>query len=292
MLLKKIGTLLLCSFSLLTAKAQQQPKEKSSLLWEISGKDLKSPSWLYGTIHIVCQDDLHFSAATKEAIKQAKSLFLEINMSDPQEMQSLQAAMMMPEGYSFKSFVNDAEYKQLKEWCQDSMHMDVAVLDRFKPLVLLSLITRQYFTSVCQNPAYCEAELVKLAQEQQLPVHGLEKALDQVAIFDSIPDKEEAQMILKTIGEPEKTRETYSQMLKSYREQDVTALAKLMTETEDMVRYKDILLDDRNRNWVPLIAAAAAKEPTFFAVGAGHLGGNTGVIALLRKQGYTVKPVQ
>jgi uncharacterized protein YbaP (TraB family) len=41
-----------------------------------------------------------------------------------------------------------------------------------------------------------------------------------------------------------------------------------------------------------LIAAAAAKEPTFFAVGAGHLGGNTGVIALLRKQGYTVKPVQ
>lgn len=170
--------------------------------------------------------------------------------------------------------------------------MDVAVLDRFKPLVLLSLITRQYFTSVCQNPAYCEAELLKLAQEQQLPVHGLEKALDQVAIFDSIPDKEEAQMILKTIGEPEKTRETYSQMLKSYREQDVTALAKLMTETEDMVRYKDILLDDRNRNWVPLIAAAAAKEPTFFAVGAGHLGGNTGVIALLRKQGYTVKPVQ
>lgn len=292
MLLKKIGTLLLCSFSLLTANAQQKAREKSSLLWEISGKDLKSPSWLYGTIHMICAEDLHFSQATQDALKKVKSLYLEIDMSDQEEMQSLQSSLMMPEGYSLKALVSEAEYKQLTDWCQDSLHTNIAALDRFKPLVLLSLVARQHFTSSCQHPASCEAELMKIAQTQQLPVHGLEKATDQVAIFDSIPDKDEAQMILKTIGDPVKTQEIYSKMIKAYKAQDINALSVLMAETEDMVQYKDLLLDQRNRNWVPIIASEAAKAPTFFAVGAGHLGGNTGVIELLRKQGYTVKPIQ
>jgi uncharacterized protein YbaP (TraB family) len=65
-----------------------------------------------------------------------------------------------------------------------------------------------------------------------------------------------------------------------------------MTETEDMRQYREVLLDDRNRNWIGPITTAAGKASTFFAVGAGHLGGNTGVIELLRKAGYTVKPVQ
>ncbi|MBW8683242.1 TraB/GumN family protein [Chitinophaga rhizophila] len=290
MLLKKLGTLLLCSFSLLTAKAQQ-PKEKSSLLWEISGKDLQTPSWLYGTIHIACKEDIQFSSATQDALKKAKSLFLEINMADQQEMQSLQSALMMPEGYSFKNLFNDGEYQQLAKWCQDSLHMDIAALDRFKPLVLFSLITRQHFNSACSDPAYCEAELMKLAQAQQLPVRGLEKATDQVAIFDSIPDKEEAKMLLESIEQPEKSQQLYRRMLTAYRAQNITDMTKLMAETEDIARFKDILLDQRNRNWIPIITGEASKASTFFAVGAGHLGGDTGVIELLRKQGYTVKPI-
>jgi uncharacterized protein YbaP (TraB family) len=213
-------------------------------------------------------------------------------MDDQAEMQSLQNALMMPEGYSFKSLLSADEYQQLAKWCQDSLQMDIAALDRFKPLVLLSMITRQHFNSACSNPAYYEPELMKIAAAQQIPVHGLEKATDQVAIFDSIPDKEEVQMILKTISEPEKTQDVYRRMISAYKAQNITDLTKLMAETEDIARYKDILLDQRNRNWIPIIAGEAAKAPAFFAVGAGHLGGNTGVIALLRKQGYTVKPVQ
>lgn len=59
-----------------------------------------------------------------------------------------------------------------------------------------------------------------------------------------------------------------------------------------MTEYKDVLLDNRNRAWIAKINAFAAEKPTLFAFGAGHLGGEKGLIELLRKEGYTVKPLK
>ena len=56
--------------------------------------------------------------------------------------------------------------------------------------------------------------------------------------------------------------------------------------------FMDLMLYDRNRNWVETIKVQSAKEASFYAVGAGHLGGEEGVIALLRKAGFTVKPIK
>ena len=56
--------------------------------------------------------------------------------------------------------------------------------------------------------------------------------------------------------------------------------------------YEDLLLVRRNRNWIPVMGEMMMAKPTFFAVGAGHLGGDEGVVALLREAGYTVKPLK
>jgi uncharacterized protein YbaP (TraB family) len=59
-----------------------------------------------------------------------------------------------------------------------------------------------------------------------------------------------------------------------------------------MMGSQELLLDRRNRNWIPIMESAMKKSSTFFAVGAGHLAGSQGVLELLRKQGYKVKPIQ
>ena len=63
------------------------------------------------------------------------------------------------------------------------------------------------------------------------------------------------------------------------------------SETQENSNYEDVLLRNRNLNWIPVMSKLMATGPVFFAVGAGHLGGETGVIRLLRKQGYTLTPV-
>lgn len=283
--------LLSCSLLLLTAKAQQQPQEKSSLLWEISGKGLQSSSWLYGTIHAICPQDLHFSPATVDALKQSKSLYLEVNFDDKQEVGRLQAAMLMPEPYSFKTLFAADDYAKLSTWFQDTLQIELAQLDKLKPLVIYSIMLQKFFATSCTAPASTEAEFIKLAKEHQLPVKGLETMLEQVALFDSIPDTEEAAMLLKTLTDKEKSAQVYHRLMDAYKQGDIQSLYNQIIETEDMAQYKELLLDKRNRNWISTITSEAGKASTFFAVGAGHLGGNTGVIELLRKQGYTVKPV-
>jgi uncharacterized protein YbaP (TraB family) len=70
-------------------------------------------------------------------------------------------------------------------------------------------------------------------------------------------------------------------------------MQNLFTKSEfGMEENQDILLDKRNKNWVAQLNTIMKKESVFVAVGAGHLVGNMGLIALLRKQGYTLRPIE
>ena len=80
-------------------------------------------------------------------------------------------------------------------------------------------------------------------------------------------------------------------MLDLYRKKDLDSLNKMINLDDSISDYEDLLLNNRNKKWIPEIIQQAKLEPTFFAVGAGHLAGEKGVINLLIKQGYTVSPV-
>ena len=85
----------------------------------------------------------------------------------------------------------------------------------------------------------------------------------------------------------------FEEMIRLYREQDIHAMQNSISdEGSGIAAYEEILLKRRNRNWIPIMARMMREKTTFFAVGAGHLGGESGVIALLRTNGYRVEPVQ
>lgn len=279
--------LFLCSFFSI---GQAQSVKKTSLLWEVSGNGLQQSSWLYGTIHITCPEDLQFSAATQSALKHSKQLFLEIDLEAPEAMAQMQQNMMLPEGQSFKSLLPEADYALLATWFKDSVHVDIAQLDRFKPIVAVSLLSRYLLGGTCAQITSVEAALTKLAKESGLTVNGLETIPEQMALFDSIPNTEQATSLVKTLKERDKSREMMQQLIVAYRKGDVQALHDLISSTPEMENYTDLLLYNRNRKWVPILNEQMQKGPAFIAVGGGHLGGTNGVIDLLRKEGYTVNP--
>ena len=81
-------------------------------------------------------------------------------------------------------------------------------------------------------------------------------------------------------------------MVNVYRDQDLDRMDELMKKSDPgMESYMDLLLYDRNRRWVSLMPEQMKEGSILFAVGAGHLPGDQGVIKLLQKQGYSVKPM-
>jgi len=67
-----------------------QRDKSNTLLWEISGNGLQQPSYLFGTIHMICKEDFHISEIVKQKFNSSKQVYLELDMDDPQ----LQVTMM------------------------------------------------------------------------------------------------------------------------------------------------------------------------------------------------------
>jgi len=288
----RILVFLLLSTGILQARAQSLAAngERSSLLWKVSGRGLQQPSYLYGTMHLLCEDDFSFPATVTAALKSSRQLFLEINMDDTLIIRRMQQLMLMPEGYSFKQLFSPDDYERLHTFCKAAAGIDISMLDRLKPMAITSVLTLKLFL-LCQAPVSAEDELMKLARAGQKPIRGLERLEDQVAIFDSIPDNEEAAMLMDMLQHVEEDRVKFREMLAAYRQQDIEELYALTLSATDIAPFRDLIVDRRNAEWIPIIAREMQAGPTFFAFGAGHLGGPKGVIALLREKGYSVEAV-
>jgi uncharacterized protein len=278
--------LVLPGFKLKPAPAVKLDK---ALLWEISGNGLTRPSYLYGTIHAICPADMVLSETLRATMKNTNQLSLEIDMDDPGMMAAMLKAVPMKDGSTLKSLLSDQEYTKLSQYFSQTMGMDLQLVQNWKPIMLSSLL----FTKMldCQPQSY-ETTFMKMAKEQGKEVIGVETLENQLATLDQIPYKKQAELLLESLEKSDEQKKMFQQMVSLYKQQDIEGFQEIFKEASvGMDNFTEVLLVQRNKNWIPVIAREAKEMPTFFAVGAGHLSGDQGVIALLRQAGFTVKPV-
>ncbi len=279
--------IMLCLFC---AIARAQVPTENSLLWEITGPGLSKPSYLFGTIHLICPTDFSLSDSLKSTLSRTQQVALEMDMDDPGMMAGMMKTMNMAAGNELKKLVTEQEYQRLDRFFKDSVHVGLAMFERAKPFVLMGPL----FSSVldCQPESY-EMRLVEMAGKQKSEVIGIETLEEQMAIFDTIPYKDQAKMLLTLIDSLPSARKEFKTLVALYKAQNINELYRMTLKSEfGMEGNEEVMLFARNRKWVPRIGRIATEKPTFFAVGAAHLGGEKGVIALLRKEGYRVRAMK
>ncbi len=278
---------------------------ENALLWEISGKDLKKPSYLYGTIHMIPKADFFLSDAAKNAIAASEKVTFEINMKDMSNPMALMGVMMkamMPNGMRLRDLISAEDFTIVKNRF-DSLGLPMMMLDRIKPMFLSAMVDGDGAqmnpldtTSTDQKTVSYEFEIMHIAEKQKKEFGGLETMDFQMGIFDSIPYKAQAEMLVKSIKTGSKEGDSeFSKMVEMYKAQDIETMATMLNSNDEpggLGQYETLLVTTRNLNWIPLMAKSMAQKQTFFAVGAGHLGGQKGVVSLLRKEGYTLKPLK
>ena len=119
---------------------------------------------------------------------------------------------------------------------------------------------------------------------------GLESIHSQLKIIDQTSIEDQISMLLEEIENGEEN--SFDIMVKAYNEEDIKTLYNIITsESEGINNFQEKFIDKRNQNWISVIEGSINLEPTFIAVGAGHLYGEKGVINLLKEEGYNVTPV-
>ncbi len=270
--------------------------DENSLLWEISGKNLSTPSWLYGTIHLIGKDDFFLTDSTKAFIDRSEMVTFEINMEDMTDLTAQLGLLMkafMEDNKTLKDLLNEEDYKLVQDHFQE-IGLPLFMFERIKPMFLTVMASGDMSpTSMSSGEMLSyEMEIMELAQAGEKKMGGLESMEFQMSVFDSIPYDAQAKMLVESIKAADAGDEEFAKMIELYKNQDIQGMVEMMGGDEGIADYEDLLLNTRNQNWIPVMGEMMDEQPTFFAVGAGHLGGEQGVVALLRKEGYTVKPVR
>lgn len=289
---------LFLSLSALGQKSQAKlsPDTNNTLLWQISGNGLEQPSYLFGTIHMLCKDDAILSDSLKTIIRTCKDVYLEVDMDNIFEMMGLLKSMKMRNDTTLADLMDKKDYDRVKTFFKEKGGLiPFSMLETYKPLLAVSTLAES--SVPCESAVAMEQLIMEEAKRNNKNIKGLETMAYQAGIFDSIPYKLQAEQLIKYVDsssvEKDQESKEFNELADAYKKQDLHKLEELSNKNDIGVsNFTDLLLYNRNRNWVEKLKSLLPAKTLLIAVGAGHLPGEKGVINLLRKAGYTLKPVK
>ena len=278
-----------------TAK-KSTPKKKplaagnqNTLLWRISGNGLARPSYIFGTMHLLCKDDAKLGDSLQNAIEKTDQIYFEIDLDDMSEMMSGFKYIRMNDNVKLADLVTKEEYDRIKKYF-DEHHSIIpfSMMERIKPAMLTSLLGGLG----CDAADGMEMSIMAEAKNLNKEIKGLETSQYQASLFDSIPYTEQAKELLNYIDSNDKYQKSTQELMEVYKKQDLKKIGELTTSSEGgLDKYLDMLVYNRNARWMQELNLILRTKPTLVAVGAGHLPGDKGMLSLLKKAGFVVKPV-
>lgn len=282
----------------------------AQLLWKITGNGLQKPSYIIGTYHLAPVSFTDSISGLKDALAATEQVYGEIVMADmtsPENMTKMQAAMMLPDGQTLDKLYTADEMARINTLVKSVLGVELT-----NPMVMQQLgnLTPQALQTqlgvliyLKKHPGFNPNEgfdnyFQKEAVAKGKGVGGLETFDFQInVLFKSMSMERQKQLLLCMADNLEFNEEQTENVVKAFFAQDLDGIekamdAKLNNTCDGTPEEKDILIYNRNAEWIKQMPDIMKQKATFFAVGAGHLPGEKGILSLLQKAGYTVEGVK
>ena len=244
------GLVSVFGFAAYSQPSKKTPAANNTLLWKITGKDLTKPSYLFGTMHMLCADDIQLSDSLNKAIQNADDVYLELDMDNLFEMMGAITKMKMRNDTTLADLLSTEEYQKVKQYfTENSKLIPFNMLETYKPLLAASMIMEQQVDE-CDNMISMEQLVMKESKKNGVAIKGMESMEYQMAIFDSIPYSFQAKQLVKMVEEGNSDGSEMKKITEVYRSQLLDQMEEL-TKKEDMgiSNFADLLLYNRNRDW-------------------------------------------
>lgn len=283
----------------------------AQLLYKISGKDLKVPSYIIGTFHLANATFVDKIAGVKDALTATDQVFGEVpfdDMLNPDSLKVMQAAMMLPDGQTLKTVLSAEQYKKLDAVLTQMMGVGLsnpqvnAQMGKMSPAALSAQLQVLMFMQKHMgefDPLHGFDQYFQTqAKHNNEPIGGLETvAFQTTLLYKSYDMQRQVEQLMCMIDNMDFYEKIAEKMAQAFYAQDIDALKAAMEEKlgntcDATPKEWAQFIDNRNADWVRKMPAIMAAKPTFFAVGAGHLPGPKGVLQLLKDIGYTVEAVR
>jgi uncharacterized protein YbaP (TraB family) len=268
---------------------QCQSDAKGSLLFEVSGNGLTNSSYIFGTFHIMCKDQFSISPTLESKIVTTEQFYGELDMDDP-NMQATMMQKILLKDKTIESMMDSSSFKTFNEAFKKITGIAASQLNNYKPFFHLSLLTLK--TIPCFNFVQPETELMQIAKKSGKEVLGLETVDEQMEAIDAQPLDSQINSLQKMVLNFDSTKHMMNEMIEVYKKNDAELLYNYVQQQGSEGMNEEVLLVNRNKNWIPKLNKIMHEKSSFIAVGGAHLGGKTGILSLLKAEGYQIKPVK
>ncbi|HSH28452.1 MAG TPA: TraB/GumN family protein [Thiohalobacter sp.] len=262
--------------------------EAQGRLWRISAAGVE-PSYLFGTMHSEHPEVIRLPPAVERALVGSRRLVLEMVLDQTALLSTAQAGLF-ESGRDLADVLPPALYRRTVAAMAD-YGVPEPVLRRFKPWMVFSTL----MLPRSRTGMFLDLRLYQQAVAAGKPVTGLETAAEQIAVFDGMSMDDQVSILRDTLDNLERFETWFEEMRRVYLSGDLEALERF---SDDMMhdidpalaqRFQTRFVSERNHRMVARLRPLLRRGGAFIAVGALHLPGEDGLIALLREAGYEVE---
>ncbi len=272
---------------------------QAQLLWKITGKGLKHPSYLFGTHHLIPIQFLDSVPGLYKAFNECDVVVGEMAMNNIDATAKIQQAAIMPNKTKISDLIKDTtKYKMVDKELKSVLKFGLKEVSIMNPNLILSMYEIALFkkatgyTDNNQSDSYFQL----IATEKDKKVIGLETVDQQISIlFGNGSLQRQADVLVETILKKDSALNEIKHINSLYKAGKIEELVNISSHRGDIIDMTDeeyaALIDNRNAAWAERLPKLMLDSSCFIAVGAMHLGGKKGLIKLLEKEGYRVTPV-
>lgn len=250
--------------------------------------------YLVGSVHLLTKDYYPLSPALDAAFKDSDLLVEEVDIGEMMAKENqLQMLMdgMLPAGQSLDKVISPATMALVSKRLE-GLGMPIEPLKRLKPWLLsLTLLALEWQKAGFEADLGLDKHFYDRARSDGKTVQGLETIAFQISRFDEMTMQEQDRLLAETLKELDTQQTAVTALADAWKAGDAPTVERLvLQDLKSEPQLYQRMLVDRNRNWLPKLEALFARRGrAFVVVGAAHLIGPDGLLAMLRARGYTVE---
>jgi len=294
-----IKILLLASALLLLSCSDKL--EQNPMLWEIKGKGLKATSYLFGTFHTRDKVINLIPNIVSNSIKKSRRFYSEIKMNKKSEMQIIRYSKLA-NPIALRKRLDPKTIMLIERYIKNiGSKINLKQLSRFKTWAIPLILSSQEDSIKYPNRKFMDEKLIDIAKKFKVKLAGLESIQEQLQHFEELSKKEQELLNVFSIKEMMDIKHKKS-LVAWYKKGNIEGFFEIQNKFisknpgfKELAKKLNIgLLEKRNKIFTRRINILLQDKPHFsyfFALGAGHLVGKSGILEQLKLLGYKVKKV-
>ena len=280
------------AIALILASGAAAQTRGRTFLWKVQSGG--SVMYLAGSVHALTADAYPLNPAYQRAFDASSALVEEIDLAEADPLSGglgLLAKGMYQDGRTFSSAVSRQTVTLVQEKLKNTP-LALDLIQPMKPWMVMLMIEALGSQDAGLDPELgLDKHFYNLATDGRKQVIGLETAESQIDRFDKMPEAMQEQMLRSELAEMDTEKSSLRSILTAWQTGDAAAIEKMLLAsfTTNPAAYTS-LITERNRNWMPQLETCLRRSsPCFVIVGAAHLVGPQGLLAMLQQKGYRVE---